>query len=91
MLAFAAAIAALVVVSSSATGAVSTRCAGRSGYASVPSPFWPLLVGSIIVAASLVAVPRPPRRWAWPSLAAIVIVNLVSLAIFWIGYDCHSF
>jgi hypothetical protein len=91
VLAFAAAIAALAVVGSSATGAVSMRCAGRSGYASVPTPFWPLLIGSIFVGASLAAVPRPPRTTAWLSLAVVVVFDLVSLAIFWIGYDCHSF
>ena len=85
-LSWAAAVGAFVVVSSHATGAVDA-CTSQQGYAPVPILFWPLLTGSVAIAAAAVVI-ASPRRMAWLSLVGIIVAAVVSLVVFEIGYSC---
>jgi len=80
------ALAAFVIVAGHATGAVDA-CTSRQGFAPVPSPFRPLLAGSIALAVA--AVPLGRGRWTiWLSFAGVLVTALVSLVVFRIGYGC---
>jgi hypothetical protein len=80
-------IAAFAVVAGRATGAVD-RCTTRHGYASVPFAFWPLLVSSVVLAASAALI-SPRQRATRLSLVGVILAALVSLVVFLVGYSCN--